>query len=172
MQALINTTGLSRDEILKDLKYDDEGPVIKFMQGSEAKAGFEVMELGVEIIKALTFQDLDTYEQAFGIALVILDEYAHIGDKRTNNRLSTGDSMHPETNREGKQNWPWSPVNHRGEGPSVFGFGLKFFTNMDGLIKFNQATETDVKNKYPGTENIPSNFDRAAAGTDLLKDKE
>ena len=173
MQALINTTGLSRDQILKDLKNDDEGPVIKFIQGSEAKAGFEEMELGVEIIKALTFQDLDTYEQAFGIALVILDEYAHIGDKRTNNRLSTGDSMFPETNRAGKQNWPWSPVNHRVEDPSVFGFGLKFSIGFDGRIFFREATKSDIEKgrNYPGTENIPTGFNRPAIGSELLEEK-
>ncbi|MDD3875999.1 MAG: hypothetical protein PHT69_05225 [Bacteroidales bacterium] len=173
MQALINTTKLSRDEILKDLKNDGDGPVIKFMEGSRANAGSEMMEIGVEIIKNLTFEDLDTYEQAFGIALVILDEYSHIGDKRRNEGLSTGDSDLPETNRAGKQNWPWSPVGHRGEDPSVFGFGLRFSIGSSGKIFFQEATKNDIKEgrNYPGTENIPTGFNRPAIGSELIEEK-
>ena len=170
MQALMNTTGLKREDILKDLAYN-QGPQIELAPGGAAFAGSgEIFSFGSDIIKNLTNENIDINTQAFGAAMVILDEYSHIGDKRTNNGISTGD---PSLNQpEGTQTFKKSPTSHRGSDLPLFGFGV----DIESLTKPNSGVINVKKTgpemiKYPqaGYGKIPENIDIKSLGRELLK---
>ncbi|MDD3876019.1 MAG: hypothetical protein PHT69_05325 [Bacteroidales bacterium] len=169
MQALINTTGLDRNQILNDLKYN-EGTTVQLVEGGGAFAGSgNEFSFGVDMIKQLTNENVDMAEQAFGVAMILLDEYAHVGDKRTNFGISTGDPVFNQP--EGTQFWNISPTHHRGADPQVFGFGVIASSKTDpsGQIDVSKATKFDVKENLPGTENIPKNVNVSGLGEKLLR---
>jgi RHS repeat-associated protein len=150
LESMVNSTGYNKEDILTHMEIG-EGPKINLTDyigaRSSSKDGFEI---GYQVIKHFTSirSSDEEYlaEQAFGMAMVLIDEYTHWGDKNNNNGNNTGQwSMKGKTEifdadiytsgghqRVGTQNWKISPTGHRGGDPQLYGFGVDIATNDNG----------------------------------------
>ncbi len=188
MNALINGTGLTSEQILFDMT-PGQGPKINVSDMNGAQANQDnSFTIGSNIIRSLASIDENNKkqlgEQTLGVGLLILDEYTHVGDKRTNNGNSSGGYT---LNTNGSVNWdytkygwynqikfgqqkPWSvsPTGHRGGDTQIFGFGLNQSVYIDGSMQIENASQSDVHIKLKGTESIPKGKVDYTNGLDLL----
>jgi|GEM_PF-2574010 len=188
LSAISNTTGFDVNKILKDFKPGD-GPVVEILPiGGGANGGINNIVFDVSMVKALASIDgADTKElseQTLGVALTLLHEYGHKGDKTTNNGKNTGqyqtekteykDGSHTKRkyrsdgDKTGKQKWHTTLTGHRGEDIEVVGFGVKVSVNSEGrtIIEKGSLSPTTRRENAPS---VPSSLPENAKEGNILK---
>jgi len=161
MYAITQTTGLSSNEIKEYLAYGT-GPKASIIEGNNAYAvGPKEFKIGADIINYLgSINSNDKTKlgtQAFGIAMLIIDEISHNGDMAFNKTTtSTGE----KENNPGLQNWSISPTWHRGGDSQLFGFGV-----IAGPAAYDYITPSTGIQHYSGEmiidPGVPSNIKRS-----------
>ena len=146
IEEVSKITGLSKEQIKNDLEYG-KGPkiFINAYGNGDSQAANGIIELGLETLNGLKkdFEKITRYgfkeisKEVFGVAMLILHEYGHYGDQKTNGGynsgqhingtnyvdLNWGDSNQSKSIREGKQVYSMSRSGHRGDDMTVL-FGL------------------------------------------------
>lgn len=150
LDAIINTTGLSKETILNDLTFGN-GPTISI--GETLRGGAQGGESGIiftpEMIKHLASVPGSDREnlaiQVLGTGLTVLHEYGHYGDQVTNNGNNSGQfdpvskenyaTFFGENNIEsGAQPWSMTKTGHRGTDIEMMGFGVSFSLGKNGQL--------------------------------------
>jgi hypothetical protein len=148
LNAISNTTGLSQEQILNDMKFG-EGPTININGGNgDAYARNSEITIDVQVVKDLASIDFKTVNrnsgskelahQAFATSMLILHEYGHYGDQKTNGGYNTGQfdentgesdedfnygaSRTSKSKKDGIQEWSQSKTGHRGTDVTKIGF--------------------------------------------------
>jgi RHS repeat-associated protein len=186
VNAFTQTTGLSEAELQTFLTYNT-GPTLTIGPGTDCHANNkDNFTFGADIINylgSLTENDCnEIYEQSFGMGLVLIDELTHCGDmKFNNNKTGTGVTGTPP----GEQNWHYSPNNHRGGDPKIFGFGVTTSTMVDDgttrlgvkrhrgevvIHPYNYSSDLQGNKRPPILPNIPlyTNSELLQFGSKLL----
>ncbi|WP_316835065.1 DUF6443 domain-containing protein [Pedobacter nutrimenti] len=164
MEAMKNTTGWSEDQIKQQLTFG-EGATINLTRTGQSQSDATGMTMDINMIKQLSAidpSDQAAYgKQLFTLALFMLHELGHIGDKQNNGGLNTGqydvhdqpegegrrsmkdvkfDSQtRSDARRSGTQKWHISLTGHRGTDIEVVGFGVKMGIKDDGTADFDKG---------------------------------
>jgi len=166
LTVLQKTTGFSKERILKDFS-EGNGPTFvidgrKTGQESQDPKSNEI-KIGFGIVKELRdAKGGDIQIQAFSAALHVFHEYAHFGDKATNDGKNSGQEVKKEGDlEEGKQGeitaddgnngFAKSPSNHRGSDieefilTGVFTFNSKnaVSPNSDGSLAPSEQSKIE-----------------------------
>jgi RHS repeat-associated protein len=144
MAAILNTTGLSEEQVRSDLTAG-QGPVVSITTTPGKTSVYGNLQDGIvvspDVVKYLgtMYQNNDSKGialQTVGIGLSMLHEYGHIGDQITNDGNNSG-QYYPggENYAEGGGNniergrQPWnngmSGTGHRGDDIEMYGFGFE-----------------------------------------------
>jgi hypothetical protein len=143
LDALMNTTGFSKERLLKEMKYG-EGPTLDITDYSPgARAGASGIVFDYSIVKRLgevKFEDVERLSSVvLADALTILHEYGHYGDQVTNmadgrgrnsgqrsdgRNFDADTKFDPDAVKLGKQKWKVSITGHRGTDVEIMGFGV------------------------------------------------
>jgi RHS repeat-associated protein len=190
LDALIKSTGLSKDQILKDFKFNESKSTIIDVTffGPGARGGKDGIVIDAAILKSLgrfTSSDKENKlaEQTLGMALTIIHKYTHVGDVVKNGKLTgqytvTDDPKKPIQINEkvdgtaGKQDYKWSFSGHRGDDVTIIGFGVVVeggLKNEDGSVivkKSSFGPEQKWKTNYPA---IPKDLPENAKLQNVLK---
>ena len=158
IEEVSKITGLSKEQIKNDLEYG-KGPKISInVDGNgDSQATNGIIELGLGTLNGLNknFDKISRYgfkeisKEVFGVAMLILHEYGHYGDQKTNGGynsgqhinginyvdLDWGDSNQSKSIREGKQVYSMSRSGHRGNDMTeLFGVSELTFSSSRGEL--------------------------------------
>lgn len=187
MEAMKKTTGWSEDQIKQQLTFGEGmGVNITDINGG-ASAGVNSMTLDYSMIKQLSTidrSDRSAYgKQLFTIAVTLLHELGHLGDKQTNGGRSSGqysaatkdnasggkttyddeevdDVSTNSSVKRGTQTWIKSLTGHRGTDIELVGFGVTLTINDDGTAiiapgKYSPTVKQEGLPTIP--EQVPDN---------------
>ena len=196
MLALMNSTGLTREQILNDFK-PNQGPGILIENVRGALAGANGIMFNPVLIKHLASIDASNKpylaSQALGMVLTVIHEYTHDGDRRTNNGFYSGQYIHgadvdengktnlvpkwdadrgyPDAVKHGKQFWTVSLTGHRGTDVELKGFGQAVQADVKtGEFTPNKDAKISIhtdQSREPIT--IPSELPENMQGTTILE---
>ena len=162
-KELVSTTGLSEKQILKDAK-SGSGPQLIFDKqnpGEFFREDQSVSENSITLA-GLPFAGLSNVDkdkdqeeysiQTYGAIMYALHEYGHLGDKKTNNRKTSGQKDDPyglpkSTDKSGRQR-PFANTGHRGDDVETAMLGVwrksELIYDPDGTL--NSKTREQIKN--------------------------
>jgi len=169
LSAISNTTGLTEDQIKKDMVFG-EGPTINIINSAAFCSNDDIYinaqnvkylaNASMEKVRGKTYTQLDL--QCFLTSMTILHEYGHYGDQKTNGTNtgqytiikgikemdeSPGWNMKP-AKAQGIQNWHESKTGHRGNDVTFIGFGVVIRQNdTTGGLELDNLQDSAKRNK-------------------------
>jgi hypothetical protein len=192
LEAIANTTGFSLNTIEEDFK-PNNGPDINIAKiGGGAKGQLTSIVFDPTMIKSLANIDgtnkAELSEQSLGMALVILHEYGHHGDQKSNKGHSTGQySLNQRQNsaggitteriydkgtavlEKGKQRWKSSLTGERGLDVTIAGFGLgTAIIGNTGKIEITKG-KLSITTGGKGAPSVPTDLPTNAKETKVLE---
>lgn len=176
LDAIANTTGFSKDQILSDLA-PNSGPSMKIDRiGGGATTSASGIKIDPTMIKNLASIDAgDKNElalQTLGMAMTVIHEYGHYGDIITNGGKTTGEyttSKYPNSTggqntkrnyfsakEEGVQKWKTSLTGERGADIEVVGYGISFMVDDNGKLilqtaEISETSKSEMEIPQPGS---------------------
>lgn len=193
VDVLANSTGLKKDQIIKDFtKNDGVSVTIGAVKNDAAfgdKNGIVFSPTMVKNLAAIDSKNKDALAQGvFGIVVTTIHEYTHNGDCRTNGGKYSGEfgweekngqtvvtyhANNPEMQPEdhivvGTQDWHTSFSGHRGQDAEIFGLGVSTYSDDDGKVMQGTIVLPNRKIKGMDTPSVPS-IPENLQGTKILE---
>ncbi len=186
MTAMVNSTGWTEGQIREQLTFGQGAGVNISEIGAGGRGDLTSMTLDVDMVQRLGMvnpSDQSEYgKQIFTVALTLLHELVHVGDKQKNGNKTTGQFWHstryspggrafykneeylrvstPVSAKLGAQAWKRSLTGHRGTDIEVVGFGIKMDVDNDGSSNFQRGSYSPLilqDNLPPIPNELPQN---------------
>jgi len=195
LEAIMNTTGFSKERILEDLQ-PGKGPIIRISEidsGGGAQGGIGGIVFDYKVIKMLSSisssDSMTLATQVLGTALTLLHEYGHYGDQVTNEGYNTGQYTVVEADnglyynyydykkdpsgskKLGRQRWKVSLTGHRGTDIEVVGYGVQVIWDVEKQrfeIQKGELAPT-LPDYFRNSIKIPTSLPKNMQGTNILR---